>query len=536
MTEQIELESVDLNIMYPNEMLLDYLNGKSPMRDFFNNKPENLHPVRYSGNRSILKETLLKYNKSIDAHDNVLANIETVEDENVKFVITGQQPGLLTGPLYTIYKTFSAINYAKYYSTEETKLIPLFWNASEDHDVEEVNNIWILNRENDVVPVQVDTQSYTGKSLENLSIEKEKITHIIEYLIQNLPQTEFTDEIFQKFILDTLNKSQKWGEFFSRMLSQLMKQYGLILIEPKVLRPFLTDYFTKLISDPIHYNNIFLNTTQQLTDLGYKPKMHKKENIAGLFYIDDENNRNTITLNDSNIYEMTSDVSFTKEEILNEIQKRPERFSTNAIFRPLAQDTLFPTYIFVGGPSEIGYHIQIKDLYKEFNLQQPNLHFRMGATMIERHINRILEKYNFKITELKDLNILAKNILQNEDNNLLAKYFTQISSTYDDMQSELTKYNQELGSRVENRKNSIMKELSNIEKMYLKYVKDENQILTSQLEKAKAFIFPSDKPQERIMNIFQYLNKYSFTILECMRNLLSKNQPGKHVILKCWMF
>ncbi|MHA1462987.1 MAG: hypothetical protein ACTSQ0_07960, partial [Candidatus Heimdallarchaeota archaeon] len=69
-----------------------------------------------------------------------------------------------------------------------------------------------------------------------------------------------------------------------------------------------------------------------------------------------------------------------------------------------------------------------------------------------------------------------------------------------------------------------------------KYVKNDNQLMMSQLTKTRAYLFPSDIPQERMFNIFQYLNKYSLTLLDCMRNLLSKDQPGKHVVLKCWMF
>ncbi|MHA1212600.1 MAG: bacillithiol biosynthesis protein BshC [Candidatus Heimdallarchaeota archaeon] len=197
---------------------------------------------------------------------------------------------------------------------------------------------------------------------------------------------------------------------------------------------------------------------------------------------------------------------------------------------------MLPTQIFVGGPSEIGYHIQIKDLYKEFSLQQPNLMFRMGATIIERHINRIMEKYSFNITELREINQLTNRLVRIESDDIIGKYSTNIATKLDEMNTELSAVNQELGKRSAFRKQSIMKELTNIEKMYLKYIKSENKVLLSQLSKARAYLFPSDKPQERIFNIFQYLNKYSITLLNCMKDLLAKNDPGNHVVLKCWMF
>ncbi|MHA1556808.1 MAG: bacillithiol biosynthesis cysteine-adding enzyme BshC [Candidatus Heimdallarchaeota archaeon] len=535
MAEEVKLDLLDLEVMYPNSMLLDYINRKEPMSKFFGGVYDKMHPIKFRGDRGVLKDILMKFNKSIDAQSNVFENIESVENENVKFVITGQQPGLFTGPMYTIYKTFSAINYAKKYSTDEVKLIPLFWNASEDHDVEEVDNIRVLNKKNDVEHLKFDSRALLGKSLENVQIDHNQFESLLHKMKSSLVETEFTDSVFNK-LSSILKKSEKWGEFFSRTLSFLMGEWGLVLLEPKILRSHLKDYFTTVLSDPVKFNTIFQKTTNSLTGQGYKPKMHKKENIAGLFYIDEKLNRLTITLKEKGMYELSDGKTFTREEILNEVQAHPEQFSTNAIFRPLAQDLMIPTHVFVGGPSEIGYHIQIKDLYKEFNLTQPNVVFRMGATVIERHINKIIEKYKFSITELRDLNRLSSKLIASENEQKLQGYFNNISETLDNMNTELNDYNKELGSRVLHRKKSIMKELENIEKMYIKYVKNDNQLMMNQLTKTRAYLFPSDIPQERMFNIFQYLNKYSLTLLDCMRNLLSKDQPGKHVVLKCWMF
>ncbi|MHA1737293.1 MAG: bacillithiol biosynthesis cysteine-adding enzyme BshC [Candidatus Heimdallarchaeota archaeon] len=536
MDNEIELELLQLEIMYPNEMLLDYLRKKNPMYDYFGSSTDKLHPIKYPGDRGILKEILVKYNKSIGAPNEVMANLDQVENKNTQFVITGQQPGFLTGPLYTIYKTLSAINYAERYSTKDMKLIPLFWNASEDHDVEEVNNIWILNKENDIEPVKVEDETMYGKSLESIDIDRNKFDDLINCMEDTFPKTDFSDIVFNEIIRGELDKSKKWGEYVSRLSTKLMGQWGLVLIEPNVLRPHLKDYFTALATNPVEYNNIFLNNTNKLTEMGYKPKMHKKENIVGLFYIDKNNYRNTISVNVNNEYEIMNNDSMSKEEIINEIDAHPERFSTNAIFRPIAQDLIFPTYIFVGGPSEIGYHIQIRDLYKKFNLVQPNLFFRMGATIIERHINKIIDKYDFDITDLRDVNRLTNTMAASENKEFLNNYFNQISTTLDSLNKDLGEINKELGSRSEYKKKSIMKELEGIEKMFTRYTKENNSVMQNQLFKARSYLFPSDKPQERVFNIFQYLNKYSPKLLSCIKNLSSTSEPGNHVVLKCWMF
>ncbi|MCK5299453.1 MAG: bacillithiol biosynthesis BshC, partial [Candidatus Heimdallarchaeota archaeon] len=196
MDDPIELEVLDRNSIYPNKMLLDYLNKKQPLFDFLKKSPKKFHSVKFNGDRSLLKEILLKYNKSINAHEETIKNIEQIENEDVYFVVTGQQPGFLSGPLYTIYKTFAAINYAEKFSSDKVKLIPVFWNASEDHDVEEVNNIRILNRQNEIVPLVIDASGALGKSLEKIQLHKNKCNDIISTMLETFPETDFTDMLF----------------------------------------------------------------------------------------------------------------------------------------------------------------------------------------------------------------------------------------------------------------------------------------------------------------------------------------------------
>ncbi|NHJ39561.1 MAG: bacillithiol biosynthesis cysteine-adding enzyme BshC [Asgard group archaeon] len=515
---------------------MDYLYRKKKIVDYFTSKYLDLHKVPFTGDRSLLKEILLKYNKSIEASDEVISNIELVENEEIKFVVTGQQPGFLTGPLYTIYKTLSAINYAQKYSTKNVQLIPLFWNASEDHDVQEVNHIKVLDNNNEIISFAFEDPNMHGRSLESICVCKQAHEKLIDNICEIITKTDFTNELYDGIIKKELSKAKTWGGLFSRILNRLVGKWGVVIVEPKIFRPYLIDYFGKIISEPTKYNRAFLHSTSHLAKSGYNPKMHKKEDVVGLFYIDEEYYRHNITLINEDEYSINNGEIFTKEALLNKLQTEPSRFSTNAIFRPLAQDQMIPTYIFVGGPSEISYHLQLKDLYKEFDLKQPNLFFRMGATIIERHINRIIEKYQFNLTELRNVNQLTNKLLLDENKDFLNPYFNKVTDALDSLNKELNNVNQELGQRIEGRKKSIMKELTNIESLYLRYVKEDNKVLTNQLQKAGAYLFPDDIPQERVFNIFQYLNKYSLNILNCIKDQMKRVEPGNHVVLKCWMF
>jgi bacillithiol biosynthesis cysteine-adding enzyme BshC len=530
-----DLQVLDLEKIYHNDLLIDYLANKEKITNFLKKKNLTFAKTEFTGDRQLLREILLQYNKSIDAPENVIEKIEQIEDKKIKFVVTGQQPGFLTGPLYTIYKTLAAINYAERYSTEDMTLLPLFWNASEDHDVAEVNNIQILNREKDVVPFTIQDESYFGKSLEKLPLDKKKFVKKITEMRETIIDTEFSAKIFDGIILKELDKATYWGEFFSRLMTRLLGNFGLIIVEPYIFRPYLQDFFMKLIDNTKKYNKIFLSTTEQLQKLGYEPKMHKKEEVVGLFYIDEENNRNNIILGEDDKYHISNGSIFSKKEVEDLIAKYPERFSTNAILRPIAQDLMIPTHLFVGGPSEIGYHIQIKDLYPEFNLIQPNLLFRMGGTIIERHVDKVFKKYDFTIYDLRDVNKLMNRLVGRKKEDIVPRYKKQVADTLEELNQRLRKFNPELASRAKGKKINIMREMDEIEKMHLQYLKKDDEIMKRQLDKAQSYIFPNNKPQERVLNIVQYINKYSLDLLYCMKDLLNEVEPGNHVVMKCWM-
>lgn len=160
----------------------------------------------------------------------------------------------------------------------------------------------------------------------------------------------------------------------------------------------------------------------------------------------------------------------------------------------------------------------------------------MGATVIEKHIQKVLSKYDISIPHLQNINQLTNKLLKERSPDLLSSYFKTIKSSIDEMSNELADLNAELSKRVRYKKRNVQKILDNIQKMYLEYLKRENKIMTSQLEKARDYLFPDNKLQERVFNIIQYMNKYSPNIIDCMKDLLAKESPGSHVILRCWMF
>jgi len=107
-------------------------------------------------------------------------------------------------------------------------------------------------------------------------------------------------------------------------------------------------------------------------------------------------------------------------------------------------------------------------------------------------------------------------------------------TTFDSLKNELGNLSKELETRAEYKKQQIQKVLASIEEMYIDYLKKENKLLVSKLRKASENIFPLGSLQERVFNVFQYLNKYSFCFLDCVKQVFEQYKPGSHVVIKCW--
>ncbi|WP_312505867.1 bacillithiol biosynthesis protein BshC, partial [Bacillus luti] len=137
-------------------VVADYMNGEKEIQSCFDYMltedafKQRLHDLREREFfRQDLVAHLLEYNTKLQAGENTIQNVKALGDENTYVVIAGQQAGLLTGPLYTIHKIISILQLAK--EKEESlgvKVVPVFWIAGEDHDMDEINHTFVMKNKN----------------------------------------------------------------------------------------------------------------------------------------------------------------------------------------------------------------------------------------------------------------------------------------------------------------------------------------------------------------------------------------------------
>src|SRR5580765_5053552 len=184
-------------------LFLDYLYNFSKIQSFYSFpfsleqfKRESVVPAFPEVNHRLrLCEILQDQNRSFGAGERTLENLERLKEDDCLAVVTGQQVGLFTGPAYTIYKALTAVKLAAHYACRGIKTVPVFWMATEDHDIAEVDHCDVVDGESNLSQVRYeagpeDSQKPVGKVVFSDSIQA-----ALSPFLEALPNSEFRQQI-----------------------------------------------------------------------------------------------------------------------------------------------------------------------------------------------------------------------------------------------------------------------------------------------------------------------------------------------------
>ena len=475
--------------------------------------------------RDRLADILKEQNDEFFSGESTDKNIELLREDNTFAVVTGQQIGILTGPLYTIYKALNTIKLSRDLSEKNKDLnfIPVFWLECEDHDFLEINNVTVLDKKN-----EPSTVSYFegGEQKEKYLKPVGKIT-IDEYfdkfkeeLKEILQETDFTDGIFETVGI-TYSEGKDLKTAFARFLNRLIRDSGLVFIDPSddKIKELCIPVFEKELKSFSQLCETVISTTADL-EQRYEPQV--KPRAINLFYIH-EGNRYAIQPHESGMIALkNSRQKFEREELFSILYTNPENFSTNVITRPIVQDFLLPTIAYVGGPSEIAYFAQLKGAYEFFGIQMPIIYPRTSVTLLEKRAASFLEKNDISFMDLLDEKKLSDKFIKDTEqvnvDELFTTYLDELNSLNFGFANKLNEIDKNL---VNSFKNKTQKNVEIVEDFKKKFVDAQLKANDSNLAKMRSIvkaIYPDNTLQERVYNIIYFLNKYSFDFIDYLFN------------------
>ena len=389
------------SIPHTTRIFSDFLSYSAAARKFFPTQPDVGHVAAFA--RSVprdrerqarVADALEKQNRAWGASDATLRNIQRLRD-GAYAVVTGQQVGLFGGPLMSLFKAASVLALARQVEQAGVECVPVFWMASEDHDLEEVNQALLLTHDFQLAPFTAKTAGITGAPVAHLRFAEgtnETVAQAAKLLGESLAA-------------DYLRQSYAEGETFSNAFAKLYtrifsgREHGLIFLDPAdpELHRIAAPLFLDALQRSAELDQAVLERDKELRDGDYHEQVKVTGESTPLFALVDGVR---VPVHRANGAFTIAKEAVSTEELQKRVATAPENFSANVLLRPVLQDYWLPTLAYIGGPAEIAYFAQAAVVYEKLLGRVTPILPRMSATLIEPRIERLLNKYEVELPEL----------------------------------------------------------------------------------------------------------------------------------------
>ncbi len=521
-----------------SKLFRDYTSGTGTIYHFFESERPDINALAhrskkldFGGDRKKTVELLTLFNKQFDAPPKTLEKIKMLANPNSVTIVTGQQVTLLGGPLFTIYKTLTAIHYARALEKETGfPVVPVFWLADEDHDVEEASQITLLNR-SDSVALTYKLRQYSDDPPTAASLQLgNEFEQFRQKLSESLEETDFTEQLLEQ--ADRFyQKEHTFGYSFGRWLLHLFSDEGLVLAGSNTpeMKQHSVSLFETAVKERKQISVTLDDATYDLIEHGYHGQVQVQS--SNLFYFDDDGSRHKLQF--TNETWNIPNRHWSTEELLNEIEERPARFSPNVFLRPILQDHILPVAGYVGGPGEIAYYAQMKSLYPVFGKTMPVIIPRFSITLFDTAIDRIIDKLPFRWTQFsKRLDDLEKLYVQKSEKADIEQMFSAWRSHIEEFahaqKKEIGKIDPTLTGSVGKAKAAYLSELDKVKGKVYRSVKDQNKIQIDRIQRIRQTLFPNGNLQERELAFIFFMNKYGMQLWDRILTVLEDEDPFTH--------
>ncbi len=528
-------QNLFLDYVYEFNNVKDFYATDFRNKDFYNDHFRNItkeqNPLLFK-----LPELIAEQYSTFPISSKTQKNLSLLKEPNTLTVFTGQQLGVMGGPLYTIYKTITAIKLAQHLNEryDEFNFVPVFWLEGDDHDFNEVNSVTIINEENNLATIVYEDSLPEGEFRGSIGelIFTEGINSFLGHVHKNLRKTEFTDSIISE-LKEIYKEGKSFKEAFRQLIYNYFDQYGLIIFDPqqkeikKLLKPIFQE---ELLNYRQHSEKLILRSA------ALEETYHAQVKIRPInLFMNYEKGRYAIEPVDENFRLKNKRVKFNQEELLKLITDSPELFSPNVILRPICQDYLFQTAFYVGGPSEVSYFSQVLPLYEEFQIPAPIIYPRSAATIIEKGVQTVFDKYQLSLT---DFFLNADKIAEKVINNLseydteadFAQTQKELEKAIDGLKEKLLILDKTIGDAADRYKLKMINTLNEFKGKANEAQKRKYETAIRQTAKTSLAVFPNANLQEREINYYYFANKYGKDFIKILFEELAINKFEHQVI------
>jgi bacillithiol biosynthesis cysteine-adding enzyme BshC len=440
-------------------------------------------------------------------------------------VTTAHQPSLLLGPLYFIYKAITTINLAAAVQQETGKhIVPVFVLGSEDHDLEELNHIRLFNKE-------IRWEPAVGGPVG--LIPSSTLAPVMEELKSVLGASEHAQSLWDK-IERSYTQQATFAEATQALLNACFGRFGLVVINmnhPALKRLFIPVMRDELTQQTAH--RIVSGTIGRLQSLGFKGQAVPRD--INLFYLR-PNSRERIVLEKGQYQVLNTDLTFTPEGMLAELEQHPERFSPNVVLRPLLQELILPNLAYVGGGGELAYWLERRELFDHYDIPYPILVRRNSVLWFDKDSIKRSLKFGFQPARyFDDTDALVRAYIESqaEAEVTLTAEIADLHRIYEHLAQKAQAIDSTLEKAVRADEVKTVAHLQQWESRLIRAEKQKHEVELNQLRGLKEKLFPGNGLQERSDNFIPYYLKYGEHFFDALKANLDPFDAGFVVLEDC---
>lgn len=513
-----------MNIPFRNanqfsDLVLSYWENQTPGIDFvtapftiesFKDQIEYRKEQFSNEQRQLLVEVLEKQYNGSKLTPKVEANLALLKSPKTFTITTGHQLNIFTGPLYFFYKILSVINTCDRLKQEyvEYNFVPLFWMATEDHDFEEISKVKVFSHE---LAWEQDQNGGVGRM--NPYGLKKALT-VLQEVVQNEEKGEELIKLFQKAYLEhkTLSEAHRY------IVNQLFASYGLIVLDAddQQLKASVNDIFQAEIEHEVAFNQV-TKTNEDLKSKGLKIQVNPRE--VNLFYLKDNQRDLIMKEGDSYILKGGSSAK-SKAELLDLLDKNPERFSPNVLLRPVYQEHILPNLSYCGGAGEIAYWMQLKSTFEGFGMRMPLLMLRNSVVLHDENVLDKMSQFDIQIDDLfKGLDHWNKKFVVEDggDEISIENELNALQASFDEIKQKALSIDPSISQSLEADQQKLSKLLKGVEQKMVKAGKRGAEKELKKIKQLHKQLFPDGGLQERKHNFIQYYLKYGIEMIDTIQ-------------------
>ncbi|MER2089262.1 MAG: bacillithiol biosynthesis cysteine-adding enzyme BshC [Sporosarcina sp.] len=525
-----------------NKVMQSYNNDKEFLHTFFDyENEESSYPerLRELADRPFERRRLAEIIRSFMEP----FGISTIADkhidelsENAVVSIGGQQAGILTGPLYSVHKAITVILLAKKQREAlGVPVVPVFWVAGEDHDLNEINHVY-TEMEGRAVKHQYREKFVLKLMASDAEYDKKMMTSFVKDIFGKFGETAYTKNL-KDDVLEAVELEDSFTHFFVRLMNGLFKEEGLLFIDSafKPLRELESSYFVRLIEESEQIAEMISNKEELFEQKGYGSPLGTEIEAANLFYVHDTG-RILLSRKDGYFVNDSSGIRFSKADLLRIASEKPWLLSNNVATRPLMQDMVFPVLAFVGGPGEIAYWSILKEAFHHLHMKMPIIVPRMSMTLVTPQVKHLLDEKSFTVED-----VMSGGVITAREQFISGLNDERFDSVLHETEELLGKQYEKIAEFADRQGPTMQELLQKNLRFHTKQLdflkgKAEEAVLLKHATALRAFgilegeLFPDDVLQERLYPPYTYLNSYGPTLIQDLLRLPFE-MDGTHKII-----